>query len=97
MASYTSEGLPVITDEALGAFLRDINIARSDRKKFEKYTYGIMYRLRNQNPEIAKYITNVTKSLPEEYSGLVSVHMAILYEMLRRQAEVNKLEKSLQE
>ena len=92
---YTNEGLPIVSEETIDIYLRDISI-RSDEISSKMLAIRcvdlIGTQLEQENPLLylmeQLQITDYTKTELDAYRfGFASA-----YGLLRRQAEINKLE-----
>jgi len=89
---YTPNGLPVITQDTIDLFFRDN--AQIDREGFDSVLKNIerlTEHLSSTNPHITKALDRFAQEYGanrfESYLGGIFV-----YELLKRQAEVNRLE-----
>jgi len=89
MNRYTKEGLPVVTLDTLNVFGRDMFVRGPSQ--FEDW----LSEIDDENEVISTYMTSITKLYPiEQQTGLL-VAMGGLYQLLKAQAEKNKIEEAL--
>lgn len=82
---YTPEGLPVLSEDVSAAFLRDLKMGP------EHMTDDIIKNIAITNERIASYMASAVLSYPEAYQNRILGHLCCLYELLRRQADANKM------
>ncbi|MBI2659181.1 hypothetical protein HYX05_03745 [Candidatus Woesearchaeota archaeon] len=89
---YTIEGLPVLVSEIMDAMKRDLATGRVTPQH-------IIKRIKEQNPFVVQYANAVMvilegKGVPADIAFQASLEGVLFtYEMLRKQAEANKLTK----
>jgi hypothetical protein len=88
---HTSEGLPIVTKETIGAF----PFMLGKRVVSEKEALSALERITNDNPELGKFITTtmveLEKRMGAEYASGYLTGAFGAYELLRRQGEANNL------
>ena len=85
----TPEGLPVVTEHTGHSLNHDVSSSAS-------FSLAETYnRIRVYNPVLAEIIDVFAKQFDEETRGVARAKMIGIYELLRRQAEANQLENTV--
>lgn len=85
----TPDGLPVVTQEVREVFIRDIYRRIHERTGID-FAIDICKRCQEENPEIYQLIQEVCGDNGEERERVLC-GFSFTYELLRRQAEANKM------
>ncbi|MAG16231.1 hypothetical protein CMO88_04170 [Candidatus Woesearchaeota archaeon] len=98
MAEYTPEGLPVVTEATMRSYIRDLT--RDGLEGNKPLMNGMRETFERDNEELVKYTETVDELLqnsgvPKEITWQVVGFMTGMYEIMRRQAEADKLENQL--
>ncbi len=89
----TREGLPIITKETVTAFVRGSDLECESRDASNPLLEEWASEIREENPELAKYILNlISEDNPEERGKNLAYIMSI-YELLKSQALNDKIKK----
>jgi len=93
---YTPEGLPVVSENQLAAYCNTLQ-RLSDRDGIDEYISELVGRIHDENPNVIAYVAAIKAQIPgnDALQELVTTAIAGLYELLKRQAEVNNLETQL--
>ena len=94
MSEKTPEGLPRVTKDQFMSFLYD-----QEDNPLEKTDYysELIAHLEQTNPQVYDFISKSVVEFPSEYHNLAATGFLDIYDLLRRQAEANNLEKKLEE
>ncbi len=86
---YTEDRIPVITEETYISFTNII----TNKTKMKEFTSDFTRKLKKSNPLLARLIIKTTSKEVglEDADGALCISASITYELLRRQAEANKL------
>jgi len=86
---YTLEGLPIVTEEIRKSFdeeiIRDIRIGDLEPNR-------MFLRIKEDNPEIFKYIYETACAYPLELMPFICFDMAKIYYLLKSQANQYKVQ-----
>ena len=93
MSKYTSEGLPIVSKATVETLGQEANLKEFNFEELSR-------RILKENPEVWNFIERNTLGFFKGYKGkkisdygaLVSLPVGV-YELLKRQAEANKLNK----
>lgn len=98
MGDYTPEGLPVLTLDVLTTAVRDFTQrAATDPPQLDAYVLAMFRTIGKTNSLLVQVMTTATERFPKEHQVEVMLSLVHLYELLRRQAEANQLEKMLEQ
>ena len=92
---YTPDGLPVVSEDQVKSYLAHLERLKQEGTLGE-YTVELFERLEEDNPELVYSIAAAIDALPAELAEEVGAHLFGVYELLRRQAEANKLAEGLE-
>jgi len=96
---YTQEGLPVVSEDTINIFIRDLERRLSeDGDSFENLFSEIEDKLGEENPNlilIKDYVAN--REWSEKELDLFNFGLCFAYNLLHNQLEINKMEKVYQE
>ena len=95
MSQKTPEGLPKISKDQLESFLYEQQDHPLPLRA--KYYNELLTHLEDINPRAYDYIAKAVSEFPIRYQELAAVHLLGVYDLLKRQAEANNLEKKLEE
>ena len=89
---YTPEGLPFITKATTKVYLRDLSKRKNEDSR-EEFETESLNRITKDNPNLDKIIDMylLDEQSSEKCQGFIAGAMHV-YELLRRQAESNKME-----
>ena len=92
-SKYTPDGLPVVTEDNLLALVEIL-------EKRTQISLDFLTKLKNENPGLGDLLTEINKDYKENerdyVCGILGGAM-LVYESLRRQAAVNRLEKEIKQ
>ena len=95
---YTKEGLPIISLERLNSFGREFQIVSkeiTENKGLGPTLGGWIDEMDASNKGASSYLVSAAKMFHPLYRPMVHAVLAGFYELLRSQAEANKLEEEL--
>ena len=95
---YTPEGLPIVTNDTLRSFAREIIRRGTDTDAQFKKTHNYLNEIAEENPVIEKYMVGtVTTIFMDDFHKTSAFEaMAGLYMLLKNQAIANNVEESLE-
>ena len=88
---YTPEGLPVVKEGIIDVYLRDIERSTIENTK-ARLAESVLRRIIHDNPQIDKAINRYLIYSPRKDGEVFLSGAMMVYELLRRQSESNKLE-----
>jgi hypothetical protein len=86
---YTPEGLPVVSKNTMEISKKEFS--PEDIEALKKYSIECINRITESNPEVMNFMDNVVSSMPYEHQPTVSLALVCLYELLRLQADANRM------
>ena len=94
MEGFTEIGLPIVSKDTIELFARDFTIREC---KCLEYISEQISKLRRENKNLGEFLGNTCREFAKDKDDYwnYSFVAVIAYELLRRQAEVNKLENNI--
>ena len=94
---YTIEGLPVVSKRTIDSYGEEQFrwLRNTSYRNFEIFIKNIEDRLKDENLELYRFYKKIPRYDKSMETGC-AIGFCILYDLLRRQAEANKLEENFE-